>query len=259
MRVFPGTHQNPNYGQETGSLAVLDSLTMASMSGNFHRRQPGCSGYRLAKSVLSFLLLSFAIFWICRAANGQVLAAAEPQMTEPHTTLVIFAGHRMGDRQWTALVSALRRNLAEAAEESHAIADNPEIVRGEDMQPGMRVETPIVVFLHGDCNLQPLVRRTAYGVRLGWVRMDHGQIEPFAHVDCTEIGQVLGQQAMGLDRNRRDAVMAGAIARVILHEWIHIATQSSAHADRGIEKAQFGVEDLMAGGDHAVARFPKPW
>ena len=243
MRVFPGTLQNSNYGQETGSLTAIEPFTMASMSSNFHRRQRGC----FAKSVVGFLLLFFAILWAGRAAKAQGAAAAGPPMTEPLTTLVIFAGHRMEDRQWAALVNALRRNLTEAVEESQAIADTPEIVRGEAMQPGMRVETAIVVFLHGDCNLEPLARRTAYGVRLGWVRKDHGQIEPYAHVDCTQIGQVLGRQAIGLDRDQRNAVMAGAIARVILHEWIHIATQSSAHADRGIEKARFGVAELMSG------------
>jgi hypothetical protein len=50
---------------------------------------------------------------------------------------------------------------------------------------------------------------------------------------------------MGADR--RKTVMAGAIARVIVHEWIHIAAQSSSHTERGIEKAQYGVTDLMAG------------
>jgi hypothetical protein len=92
-------------------------------------------------------------------------------------------------------------------------------------------------------------RRTAYGVPLGWVRRLDGRIEPFAHVDCARIGQVLGPQALGMDADRRNAVMAGAIARVILHEWIHIATQNPRHAERGITKAQFGVADLMTGGE----------
>ena len=56
-------------------------------------------------------------------------------------------------------------------------------------------------------------------------------------------------RALGLDADERNAVMAGAIARVIAHEWIHIATQSSSHSERGIEKAQYGVADLMARGD----------
>jgi hypothetical protein len=42
---------------------------------------------------------------------------------------------------------------------------------------------------------------------------------------------------------RADAV---AIARVILHEWIHIATQSPGHAPDGLGKAAFRPRDLVA-------------
>ena len=38
--------------------------------------------------------------------------------------------------------------------------------------------------------------------------------------------------------------MAHAVARVILHEWIHIATQNSGHSSYGLTKARFGVDDL---------------
>jgi hypothetical protein len=86
-----------------------------------------------------------------------------------------------------------------------------------------------------------------------------GRIAPFIHVDCTRIGQVLGPQALGLDRDRRNSLMGGAIARVVLHEWIHIATQSSSHAQRGISKAQFGVADLTAGSGQPVARLRSRW
>jgi hypothetical protein len=264
MRVLPGTLKNPNYEQETGSSTTLNALTIASMSSNFHHRQSVSSGYGISKSIACILFL-LAILWAGKAAKAQGMpAAGQPTTadlpsTEPHTTLVIFAGNRTNDRQWAALLSALRKNLAEAVADSQAIASNPEIVRGEAMQPGLRVDTAVVVFLHGDCDLEPLAWRTAYGVRLGWVRKVNGQIQPFAHVDCTQIGQVLGPQVLGLDRDRREALMAGAISRVILHEWIHIATRSSAHADRGIAKAQFGVGDLLAGDGQHLARNHKPW
>ena len=94
---------------------------------------------------------------------------------------------------------------------------------------------------------------------LGWVSRRNGRIEPFAHVDCTRIGQVLGRQALGMDADRRNGVMAGAMARVIVHEWIHIATQNRAHAERGVEKAQFGVADLTAGTGPSEAQFRRAW
>jgi hypothetical protein len=81
---------------------------------------------------------------------------------------------------------------------------------------------------------------------LGWVRIHNGSIEHFIHVECAHIGQVLGLQGIGLKSYQRDQLMAGAIARVILHEWIHISNQSPHHARNGITKAQFGVADLVA-------------
>jgi len=232
---------------------------MDSVSNNFHRRQPGCSGYDLAKTAAYFLSLLCAILWAGRAASAQGATVAGPPTTEPHTTLAIFADHRMEDRQWAALESALRSNLAEAVAESRATTGTLEIVRGDAVKPGVRMEKAIVVHLHGGCNLVPLPKSTTYGLRLGWVLMAHGRIQPYINVDCDDIGQVLGPEAFGQDRDRRNAVMAGAIARVILHEWIHIATQSPAHAGRGLGKAQFGVADLMAGDGQPAARSHSPW
>jgi hypothetical protein len=149
--------------------------------------------------------------------------------------------------QWNGLFAALRVVMASGGAETEPLGDDAEFVRGDLATAGFRVQTAIVVYLHGDCNLVPLPKRTAYSVPLGWVRKVEGRIEPFVHVDCTRIEQVLGPQAMGLDAERRNSVMAGAIARVIMHEWIHIASQTSSHSERGIEKAQYGVADLMAG------------
>ena len=39
--------------------------------------------------------------------------------------------------------------------------------------------------------------------------------------------------------------MAEAIARVIAHEWIHIATQKAGHEKSGVMESQFQVSDLL--------------
>jgi hypothetical protein len=57
---------------------------------------------------------------------------------------------------------------------------------------------------------------------------------------------MLSPMALSMTQNRRNTVMGEAIARVILHEWIHIATQNPKHASRGVEKSGFGVMDLLA-------------
>src|SRR5579863_8997671 len=98
--------------------------------------------------------------------------------------------------------------------------------------------------------------RTASLTALGWVWRVRGRIEPFIHVDCTQIAQELGPVALGMDRNRRDTVMGEAMARVILHEWIHVATQNPKHARDGVAKARFDLVDLLAY-DEEVRRNPR--
>jgi hypothetical protein len=79
-------------------------------------------------------------------------------------------------------------------------------------------------------------------------------IDPYINVDCTRIGQVLGARAQGLDRQARDRMMAEAIARVLVHEWIHVARQSAEHGRNGITKASFDVADLLGEPETHVAR-----
>jgi hypothetical protein len=40
--------------------------------------------------------------------------------------------------------------------------------------------------------------------------------------------------------------MAQAIAHVVIHEWIHVATQSPAHGAHGITKQFLSPEELTA-------------
>jgi len=46
------------------------------------------------------------------------------------------------------------------------------------------------------------------------------------------------------------------MARVILHEWVHVATQSAGHAAHGVAKSNFGIADLLAE-DEEVRRDPR--
>ena len=213
-----------------------------------------CAGFEQISGALICISILASILFAGEQAKAQASSVDPAATAMPGTTIVIFADRRMEDGEWTALFAALRSNAVEAAAESKALRQPFDIVRGDKVKPGLRVNTAVVVYLHGDCNLAPLPRRTAYGVPLGWVERADGGIEPFAHIDCTRIGQVLGPQAKGLSRDDRNAMMAGAVARVILHEWIHIATQSAIHADHGIGRAEFGVADLMGGDWGPVAR-----
>jgi len=160
-----------------------------------------------------------------------------------HTTVVVYADRPLEDGAWAGLFDAVR--TAVAGEKMEGLDEDAEFVRGDSIRPGIVVGDSIAVYLHGDCRLEPLPRRTAYSVPLGWVRRENGRIAPFIHVDCSSIGQVIGPRAQGLNEGRRNRMMARAVARVMVHEWIHVARQSAGHGREGITKAQFGPEDLV--------------
>jgi len=172
-------------------------------------------------------------------------AALSQPVSTPQTTVIIFADRPLQPGEWTALSAALRTDLNTGDKELAPLDHQADFVRGDALRSGLEVRSAITVYLHGDCSLQPGGRRTAWGVPLGWVRRVDGRIEPFIHVDCTNIANVLAPQARFLGPEHRTDIMAGAVARVILHEWIHVATQNSGHAEEGIAKARFGVNDLI--------------
>jgi hypothetical protein len=188
----------------------------------------------------------------CSKTRAYAQAAAP---SEPRATMVIFAERRMADTEWAALFDALQRSARTDRDEAPVLLDGVALVRGDTMTRGIEVSKPILVYLHGDCTLVPMARYTPLGA-LGWVWRVHGRIEPFIHVDCSEIAQELGPLVLGMNRKRRDTVMGEAMARVIVHEWIHVATQNAGHAKHGVAKSSFGVADLLAE-DEEMRRDPR--
>jgi hypothetical protein len=167
------------------------------------------------------------------------------EIAAQHTTLVIFADHPMEAGQWAALVSELHRSQPLAAITNPALAVDFDTLRGENVSSGLMVQSGISIYLHGDCTLLPRPHYFEEGA-LGWVPLIHGRIQPFVHVDCARIVNMLAPLSLGMHRDRRESVMAEAIARVIVHEWIHIATQNRGHSADGVTKSQFLVKDLLA-------------
>ena len=154
----------------------------------------------------------------------------------PRITLVVFSDKHLPDDEWTDLAAALHHTFENAALESHSPIAGFDIVRGDTLSPGGVFDTVIPVYLHGECRLLGQPGQEDVRGPLGWVFRSHGHIEPFIHVDCTRLSGVLGHQALWMNHGTRNAAMAEAIAHVVLHEWIHIATQSSAHTRDGISK-----------------------
>jgi hypothetical protein len=125
-----------------------------------------------------------------------------------------------------------------------------QILRGDRIVSGLAVGNPITIFLHGDCTTNPAARLPINKLMpvsdaLGWVQLRQGRIQPFIHVECDRLAQLLHVPAVNRNQNESNRLMAVAIARVILHEWIHIAFQNPHHARSGISKAEFTAADLL--------------
>lgn len=158
---------------------------------------------------------------------------------QPRVTVVVRAERPMRPSAWAVMLTAVVRELADA-DGTQAV----DVMRSEDVKPGMRVDSVVTITLHGDCTLFGGPRVTVSGA-LGWVPRVHGEIRPYIHVDCGRITRMLGPRALGLQPEEREAAMAAAVAHVVEHEWVHVMTQSAAHSGHGVMQSKFSVWDLL--------------
>ena len=188
----------------------------------------------------SLIIATFNATSICAASA----LAESPMPHTSHTTMVVFTDHRMDDDQWSALVQELQRSEIRLETTARELGGGLEVLRGRDLVTGVSVDQVISVSVIGDCTLLPGPRRVVNGA-LGWVKRVDGEIQPFIKVSCERIVEMLQGMALGMNRERKNAVMAEAISRVIMHEWIHIATQTASHEKKGVMESQFEVSDLL--------------
>jgi len=233
---FPGRIRN--LSQEAGSAPFRSAVNIQGMS-----RRISPPAFRYAWSAFSARLIPvFPLFiiWIMVLVTAHAAVVATPRIT-----LVVFSDKHLTDEEWTDLAAALRNTFDNAVLESHSPIVGFAIVRGDTLSPGAVFDTVIPVYLHGECRLLGQPGQEDVHGALGWVFRAHGHIEPFIHVDCTRLSSVLGRQALWMNHGTRNAALAEAVAHVVLHEWMHIATQSSAHTREGVSKDSFGVADLV--------------
>jgi len=176
------------------------------------------------------------------ATGGQF---ARADSAAPRTTLIVYAKRKMREEQWTALFGSLQTAMRAKEAMGAGIPGDTQLLRGDAVVPGLVVENSIAVYLEGDCNLIARPKTTPRGA-LGWVLRVHGTIEPFIHVNCGELVEMLGPNALGMSESRRTEVMGEAMAHVVVHEWIHVASQNPGHGGEGVTKSAFDVRDLLA-------------
>jgi len=176
---------------------------------------------------------------------------------QPGTAVIFYAQLQVDDELWPDLFQTLRADLAAGMGESpngFALPQNAAYFRGNDLALGTVFSRVIVVKLLGRCDVLLQSGRPSLDAPLGWVWRVSGKIQPFIFVDCERIAQVLRSRSGGLDKYERRRAMAQAIVHVVIHEWIHIATQSPAHGARGITKQFLSAAELTTEpGNNTVA------
>ncbi len=168
---------------------------------------------------------------------------------QPGTAVIFYAQPQVNDKLWPDLLASLQADLAAGIGESangFALEQNPTYFRGNNLPENVDFSNVIVVKLLGRCDVLPQSDHPSLKGPLGWVPQVSGRILPFIFVDCERIAQVLRGNSVGFNNYERRHEMAQAIAHVVIHEWIHIATQSPSHGARGVTKQFLSPEELTA-------------
>jgi hypothetical protein len=208
----------------------------------------------LVSRFVSVLFLVIVALNATTISAGSALALAEsPIPHTSHTTMVIFTDHPMEEGQWAALLRELHRADVRLETAARELGGGLEVLRGRDLTASVNSDQVISVSVTGDCTLMPGPQKMVKGA-LGWVRKVDGEIQPFIHVSCERIVEMLQGIALGMNPERKNTVMADAMARVIAHEWIHIATQKAEHEKCGIMESGFQVSDLLTDDDPIYPR-----
>jgi hypothetical protein len=114
----------------------------------------------------------------------------------------IFADDRMEDAEWAALFSALRRSLTRSMD-GPPLAEDAVLIRGEALARRLPLQDGIAVYLEGNCALLPPPLYARYFVKgvLDWVPLANGRIQPFVHVNCTLLVEMLEWPGMHWSHN----------------------------------------------------------
>jgi hypothetical protein len=210
------------------------------------------SQHRQHGGAISGILFAFML------ASGQTpsgFAAAIPAPSlnaqPPATALVFYAPEmrsEVSEDLWPVLFKTLRADLADGAgdpPDGLVLDQNPSLVRGDEDLRGVTFSRVITVKLLGHCEVFSQLSHSSEKGPLGWVLMISGKVQPFVSIDCARIAEVLRPATAGWSKQRRQDAMLQAISHVLIHEWSHVATQSSVHGSRGITQANLSASDLI--------------
>lgn len=206
------------------------------------------TNFRFSRFLGHLLLAILAIGCAAPAQSGSrniVQNQVESHATVGDTTFVILANRHTQPRLWPVLEADLRRDAA-AIRPTAPVSAGVHIVLAGPGIPGPSFPSRLEVEFLGRCDTAWNAGRPVHSDALGWVLEDSNKIAPVIYVDCAQINDLLGLHARIIPENLRLRIASEAISHVILHEWIHIATQSDAHSSHGIMEPSLTAKQLTA-------------
>jgi hypothetical protein len=198
---------------------------------------------KLSKTI-SVLLLSL---WPLLAGAASLPSSGVSEQPA-QTALVFYAEPQVSETMWPLLFQSVVDDLSAGVTElpeGVVLDQQPAILRGSDDLRGVSFPRIISVKLLGRCDLLPQAEHHPGSGPLGWVLRVSGKVQPYIYIDCARLAQVLEPAVARMSKQRRQYAMAQAISRVLIHEWVHIATQSPAHSNRGLGQPNLSVDELI--------------
>ena len=175
--------------------------------------------------------------------------ASTTKTQQPGTEIVFGAQLQVNDELWPVLFQSLRVDLTAGSDESPkgvVLDRNPALILHQDLVPETAFGFVFQVKLLGSCDVLSAGYYPFPNGPLGWVKMVSGHIQPLISIDCTRLAQSLGPEARNLHKQGRRRATAQALAHILIHEWIHIATQRPSHDVHAIMKSSISVKELIA-------------
>lgn len=172
------------------------------------------------------------------ALSGIAASAADPVTIG----LVIRHGSPVPDAVRASFEQQTERGLGHImAERSFSVTwrGEGETARGEAW------DRLIMLRFQGDCTMSmraPLPHSGALGVT--WVA--DGRILPFIDIDCGRVKATLADDGPWNQALIPPAVLGRALSHVALHEMCHVLMERTEHDSKGLFKAAYSAEDLLA-------------
>jgi hypothetical protein len=178
-----------------------------------------------------------------------ILAAPSFMCAESAKDALVFYGDKqLTDAFWAPLFASVQQTLAKEdfGASSSSLDRSPRLLRSTELLPGEEFSHVIQVKLIGRCDVVQQAYRPLKPGPLGWVLRIQGEIQPYVYIDCARMAQTLNATTLGMSDSERTQAMVQAIAHVLVHECIHITTQSSGHTEHGITQARLTAHALVS-------------